>query len=65
MSTIEEKYNQLYRDYLKLERKNLNLKIALKRIMEWKDLPWEYCFNYGSNGERDYYCKIAEEALNE
>lgn len=60
MSDIEE-----YKRFLKIERENIELKTALKRIANWNELPWEFGFNYGSNGERDYYRKIAREALGE
>ena len=52
-----------YDKLLRLDRENLKLKTALIRIAKWDELPWEYGFNYGSNGERDYYRTIATAAL--
>lgn len=39
------------------------LREALKRIEAWDECSPKFRMNYGSNGERDYYRKIASEAI--
>jgi hypothetical protein len=53
-----------YKKVLKLEMHVIELKTALRRIANWNELPIEFSINRGSNGERDYYRKIADEAQN-
>lgn len=39
-------------------------KLALSTISDWGSLTIEFKVNFGSNGQRDYYRKIAAEAYN-
>ncbi|WP_027854407.1 hypothetical protein [Marinobacterium litorale] len=41
------------------------LKTALKRIQQCGECSTEFRLNFGSNGERDYYRQIAQQALND
>ena len=39
------------------------LEVALSEVIAW-DLSTEFKCDYGSNGERDHFRKVAEQALN-
>lgn len=42
---------------------DVKLREALQRIANWNEHSIDFAVNYGSNGVRDYYRAIAEEAL--